>query len=335
MVVRALVLLASAVALWAQPPRIGIIDIYGCREVSRGRVRRALGVKEGDPLPPSKGDVEERIEKIGKVARARLEAVCCDAGKAILFVGIEERSAPHFDFRSPPTGDFTLPREITGAYEEYLTLLETAARLGDAAQDFSQGHPLSVNSQLRAVEEQFLELAGEHFDRLRRVLRESSDERQRATAAYVIVYAPKKKLVATYLQYAMQDPDDSVRNNAMRGLTAISVLAERDPEQEIRIAPTWFIEMLNSIIWTDRNKAAAALVQLTEKRDPKVLDQLRERALPSLAEMARWNSLGHALPAFLLVGRLAGLSEQEIQDAWSSGEREKVIERALKPARQK
>ncbi len=34
--------------------------------------------------------------------------------------------------------------------------------------------------------------------------------------------------------------------------------------------------------------------------------------------------------AFLLVGRIAGLPDPAIYQAWKSGEREKVIERALK-----
>jgi hypothetical protein len=56
-----------------------------------------------------------------------------------------------------------------------------------------------------------------------------------------------------------------------------------------------------------------------------MLDQLNQRALGSLAEMSRWKTLAHALPAFVLLGRVAGLSEQQIQDAWTRGEREAVI----------
>jgi len=147
-------------------------------------------------------------------------------------------------------------------------------------------------------------------------------------AAFLIGYAPTKRLVVDDLQYAMQDPDDSVRNNAMRALGAIAVLAGSDPELGIRVRPTWFIEMLNSIVWTDRNKAAMALGHLTENRDAAVLGQIRERALSSVVEMAGWNSLGHALPAFLLAGRIAGMPENEIREAWSKGERENVISRA-------
>ena len=58
---------------------------------------------------------------------------------------------------------------------------------------------------------------------------------------------------------------------------------------------------------------------------PRCWSQLRNRALPALVEMSRWKTLEHALPAFILTGRVAGLSEQQIQDAWTRGDRESVI----------
>src|SRR2546425_2324097 len=86
-------------------PRVGVLDYYGLRKITPARIQRVLATKEGDPLPSSKGDVEERLEKIPGVVRSHLEAVCCDDGKMILFIGIEEKGAPHFEFRTPPTGD--------------------------------------------------------------------------------------------------------------------------------------------------------------------------------------------------------------------------------------
>ena len=170
---------------------------------------------------------------------------------------------------------------------------------------------------------------------LRDVLRNSSDDEQRAIAAYILGYAPKKRDVVDDLQYAMQDPDDGVRNNSMRALGAILVLASRTKDSEIRIPPTWFVEMLNSIVWTDRNKAVMVLLNLTDTRQAAVLDLIRERAVQSLAEMARWNSLTHAVGAFTLIGRLAGLTDDAIQSAWIKGERESVIGQVLKAPKRK
>jgi hypothetical protein len=56
------------------------------------------------------------------------------------------------------------------------------------------------------------------------------------------------------------------------------------------VRPAPFIDLLNSIEWTDRNKSSFALEMLTESRDPALLLDLRARALRSLIEMARWKS---------------------------------------------
>src|SRR4051794_15742472 len=54
------VFLLPAVCL-AQGLPIGTIQVYGNRKVSETEIRRVLGVKEGQVLPRSKGDAEERI----------------------------------------------------------------------------------------------------------------------------------------------------------------------------------------------------------------------------------------------------------------------------------
>jgi hypothetical protein len=316
-------------------PRIGIIDYYGLRKVPRERVEKALGVHVGDPMPGSKGSVEDQIEEIPGVVMSHLEAVCCDNGKAILFVGVEEKGAAHFAFRSLPTGGAVLPQEVVDEYGTFLTALEAAVRRGSVAEDLRSGHSLMADPDTRAAQKRFTEVAAANLPVLRDVLRNSSDPEQRAIAAYILGYARRKRDVVDDLQYAMQDPDDGVRNNAMRALGAILVLASRDPGLEIQVPPTWFVEMLNSIFWTDRNKAVMVLLNLTDKRQQNVIDLIRERAIPSLAEMARWTSLQHAIGPFTLLGRVGGLSDEQIQQAWTKGDREQVISRILKPPKRK
>jgi hypothetical protein len=211
-----------------------------------------------------------------------------------------------------------------------MTAVEAAARRGSTAEDLTRGHSLAADPDARELEEGFAAYAATNLPLLRNVLRDGAEASQRAMAATIIGYAPDKKAVVDDLQYALQDPDESVRANAMRSLTAIAVLAARIPSLGIRIAPTWFVEMLNSLVLSDRTRAAAALVNLTEK-DAGALDQIRGRALESVIEMARWSTLRYALPAFMLAGRMAGLTEQQIQDAWTAGRREGVIEQAQKP----
>jgi hypothetical protein len=68
---------------------------------------------------------------------------------------------------------------------------------------------------------------------------------------------------------------------------------------------------------------------MASTRDPTLLTMLREQALPSLVEMARWNDRIHAAAAFWILGYIAGLDEKDIADDWDRNDRKPVIERAL------
>ncbi len=319
----------------AQSPRIGFVDFYGIRKVPEDKIVKALGVAEGDSLPRSKEDAEERIEAVPNVVRALLEATCCVDGKAILYVGIEEKGVIAFPYHGEPDGKQTLPEGIMDAYRLFLLSVRAAVATGEVGEDFSLGHSRMVNTKARHAQEAFIPLAEDNLKLLQDVLRNAADPEQRAIAAYVIGYVKTKRLVVDDLQYAMRDPDATVRNHAMRTLGGFAVLAMKDPELGIKVSPTWFIEMLTSLVWTDRNNATVSLVNLTESRDERILTHLRERAMPALIEMARWKHLPHALPAFILLGRVQGIPEQEIQDTWSRGEREKLIARALEKKKKK
>jgi hypothetical protein len=323
----------------AQAPRVGDINFYGLRKVTAERVLNTLNLKSGDPLPASKGDLEDRIAEIPGVVLARVEAVCCEGPDAILFIGIEEKGAPHLALRSEPAGSAALPQELADIYRRFLGAVERAAARGDTAEDLTAGHSMMADPEARAFQEQFASFATGHPDLLRDALRNAAEPGERATAAAVIGYAPKKREVIDDLQYAMQDPDESVRANAMRSLTAIAVLASKQPNLGIRISPTWFVQMLHSIALSDRLRSAEALVTLTDRGDQAALGQIRGSALPALVEMARWKTLRYALPPFLLLGRVAGLADAQIHQLWEKGERETVIRQALGqsggPARRK
>lgn len=326
--VRFFLLFALPLLTFAQAPTIGFVDIYGARKVTADEIRKQLAITEGGHLPASKGDMEERLEEMPGIVTAHIEAACCDEGKVILYIGIEEKGAPHFDYRVPPTEEIRLPEEVTSAYDEFLQAVRATKKSGQTSEDLSRGYSLIADPNVRAAQLRFVPLANTHFEALRKVLRNSSSEEQRAIAAYVIGYADRKTVAVDDLQYALQDSDDTVRNNAIRSLAAFAVLAQKDKDSELRVSPTWLIEMLNSVVWSDRNNAAIALVNLTESRDARVLGQIRERALPALREMAGWQYLAHALPAYIVLGRVEGVPEEQLRDLWSKGDRGTVIKGA-------
>lgn len=329
---RLLCLLALAYPLFAQP-RIGAVEIYGAGKVSREKIHKAIGAGPGDLLPKSKGDVEEQLESIEGVVQARLEAFCCDQGKPVLYVGILERGAPGSTFHVEPQEELELSKEVLDAYADFAAALSRASADGDLKEDLTAGHSLMQNLPCRVAQERLATLAQLQFESIRNVLANANDPGQRSVAAYVIGYGPDKAAVLKALLQALQDADPSVRANATRATRALAVYAIAHPEDKLRVQPTWFVEMLNSVELSDRLEASRILLLFTEKRDANALANIRERALPAVLEMARWQYLPHALPAYLVAGRVAGWSDADLESAWAAGEREatlKAIEKSLK-----
>ena len=320
-------------------PRVGVIEIYGARKVPLKKIRSALGFNEGDIMPPSRADIEDRLDKIPGVVASRLEASCCDNGKMTVYVGIEEPENRHFVFHPPPNGTVTFPQAVLAQYHDFLDAVAASLRRGHADEDLTNGYSLMADPDCRDHQEYFRAYAADSLPTIEDVIHHSSDGEQRTMAAYLIQYAPRgprtTQNILDDLQYALLDVEDNVRETAMQSLRAIMVGGRLHPEEHIRIEPTWLIELMNSVVFTDRRDASEALVNLTDKHDQATLDLLRERALDSVVEMARWHDLRYALPGFILAGRIAGLSEQEIQSAWINGNREPVLEAAMHPNRKK
>lgn len=308
-------------------PRVGQIDYYGLRRIQPEKIQREAGLKTGMPLPASQPDLVERIAAIKDVVQASVEAVCCEGNQAVLYVGIEEKGGAHFDIREPAAteGVPLLTDDILDAYRHLLDAMNNAARGGDAAEDISRGHSLLRDETARGWQLRLVQLAEPNLALLRKTLREGTDD-ERAVAAIVIGYAEDKKGVANDLQFALRDPDPTVRANALRSLVPIA-------KSGVRVEYTWVVEMLHSVFFQDRQNAVKALLTLTDVRDERSRQLLRERGLEALAEMARWRHLPHALPSFVLLGRAAGLDEAETQKQWLAGDREAVIAKVLRDSK--
>jgi hypothetical protein len=312
-VTRLFVLCALAASFaGAQSPKIGEINFYGLRKLSGEKILSTLAIHSGDPLPPSKGDLEERLGEVAGVVDARVEAVCCQGPGTALFIGIEERGGPHFNTRGEPAGNATLPDDLLERYHDYLS---ATAR--------------SQTPEARRLEGTFSAFASDQMELLREVLRNSSEPEHRAAAATIAAFASKQAAVVNDLQFALQDPDETVRANAARALRDIAIQARKQSDTGIKIAPVWLVEMLNSLALGDRLQSVQALVVLTDQPNEAALDLVRTRALPALADMARWRTLEYALPAFLLLSRTAGIADEEIQKQWQNGDREAFIRKAV------
>jgi hypothetical protein len=313
----------------AQMPHVGDINFSGLRKVTAEKILSVTHLSPGGSLPASKGDLEDSVERVPDVVQARVEAVCCDGKTAALFIGIEERGAAHAAFRSEPAGEAALPQPLLDAYQKFLTAVTRAAARDNTTEDLTSGHSVMDDPDARALQPRLSAFAAENSPLLREVLRNCSEAEQRAVAAAVIGYAAPSQELVDDLEYALDDPEAAVRANAIRSLKAIAVFASKQPQSGLKIAPTWFVELLHSVELSDRTESTKALLLLTDHGGQSAIDLIHERALPELAEMARWKTLRYALPPFLLLGRVAGLSDAATQQAWEKGDREATIQKAL------
>jgi hypothetical protein len=327
----------------AEQPAISVIDTYGLHDVSQKAVLEAVGLRVGDPAPDATQikSIVERLQAIPGVERAKATIVRVQRQKTppevvvetILYVGILEAGRPAPSFRTAPTADVELPEIIQTTHREFEDRLAESIRRGDFSSDSSHGYALLGDETARDVQRRLVPLTDQYYDRLVDVLHNAKSAKQRAIAAWMLGYASDKKRAVRDLGVANRDPDSTVRNNTMRVLGVIVEYAQMHPELSLDGPVDWYLEMLESVQWSDRNKAMMVLCGLSKNSDPAIVGMLRERSLPTLIEMSRWQVEGHAMMAYYLVGKVAQMTDEEIHKAWDSDDRERVIARALEKER--
>jgi len=298
-----------------QPVPIGAIDFYGYGGIDVDKIRAALPVHIGDSFPTMEAEraMSPKIREVvlqmtGKqatgVANVRIDKAY------LIYIGLAGATMKKFPLNPAPTGSAVLTQKMLDNYNQKMDLWPKAVAAG-AADDQSNGYPLSSIPELRTVELTTRDLALQNEDLILNVLKTAADPKQRIAAADALGYAKQSPTQIDALVEASHDPDSYVRNNATRALV---VLAQSNPKTAAQIPAEPFIEMLSSESWTDRNKAGFVLQSLTAGRDPKVLSALRAQALDSLIEMAKWHEAGHAYPFRIMLGRIGGIDEKQLNE---------------------
>jgi hypothetical protein len=312
---------------------IGEIEFFGTNGFDINSIRASMPSVAGREISQAeveqvKTAIREAVTKVTGHSPTDVAVVCCDAhGIATVYIGLANPNAVgSFRYNKSPGGSVRLPDQAIRLYEATMEL-EVEAVQKNPVEDRSNGYSLSLYPPLRAKQLALREYAISHEELVRRVALRSADANQRAIAAHFLGYARRSTAQINTLISGSRDPDEGVRNNAVR---ALGVLIEAEAVIAKRIPADSFIDMLNSGTWTDRNKGGHLLAVLSKARDPRLMRQLRVRALPSLIEMARWRDPKHADDARIILGRVARLPENQLVKLVASGEVEQIVSAALR-----
>ena len=158
---RAVLFLAALLAFQDAPPPIGLVEVYGLRHVAEAPVRQAVGLQAGDAFPENTTEIVARIERVPGIAEARLNGVCCNDGRMVLFVGIRETGTAGTTFRPAPRGTARLPGDIVKAGADFEQSFMAAVMRGEAEEDRSRGYSLMKDPATRAIQESFPAFANE------------------------------------------------------------------------------------------------------------------------------------------------------------------------------
>ncbi len=305
-----LVLLAIPSLLLARD-RIAYIEFFGYEGIDVRAVRQALPFREGDAFQP------ETIEQARSAVRriigreaTNVATVCCTPSRDwVVFIGLPGASTRPFAFSSAPSGIVTPPPEFTRLYEAAERTGNAAVMNSQAEEEGGSGFRLLKEPAARAAGLALRTYALGHEEEILNLLT-SSDGRLRAMAADTLGFIRRTPRQIAALVHAVRDPDTGVRNNATRALSEI-LLA--DPAAASQVPPGDFIDMLHSGIWTDRNKASAVLLFLTQLRDPRLLARIQSEAGGALLEMASWRPFKWAMPARIIRERIDRKS-----DVWAA-----------------
>jgi hypothetical protein len=294
---------------------IAKIDFFGYGHFDVLKLRSVLPIRPGESI--EQGDWTRYRSKIDDAIRSQtgkpptdVARVCCDEnGNSVLYIGVAGTSSVAVQHKPASTGEERMPAAALKLSQETEEAMNKAVLAGRTQQDQSNGYALSADPDLRAKELEIREFALANEALLRTVLSSSSDAQHRAIAAEFLGYVNVSARQIADLTEAARDPDEGVRNNAVR---ALGVIASSSQQRASMIRPQPFIAFLKSDKWVDRNKGGWLLINLTTSRDPKLLKQLRKEAMDALVEMARWQFAGHASFARRLLGRIAGIEEAKL-----------------------
>lgn len=254
------------------------IEVYGTSTLSEAEVQK-LEPKVKRWLYQSTGktkamrraadalqkELEDEILKLGGFAYARLQKVTApkDGGTVAVFDvvenGAKEARSP---FRAAPSGSVPDPAGLLAVWKRYYDMGWDLARRSVISADRVDCPAFyctwgAATPELGALQDQLIEKVPKNKDLLLQVMREDADPQKRADALVLLAYLKDGIEVARAAELGLSDPDDHVREAAMRVFSDLIVY-----KPDVNCPVEKIAQVLDYPSVDDRTRALAVMLGL-------------------------------------------------------------------------
>ena len=301
-------------------PYIAGEDSFGSTQLNEVTLREALGpehsawIAKGLKNEPGSVELEMKLgEKLKK--RFGFAQVWCsviqyfEPGNLAIYITwdvVEQNDvARRMPFDVAPTGEFVDPE---GLIHHWMDYENTGLKLIASGEIDSEGTPCAAlhcpfghtHPQTKKYEKIFVEGVPKNEKWLASILSKDRRAEYRASAAYLLAYLKDGKKVVGYMADRIKDPEDLVRNNALRVLGDI---AEFHPEYVIPIRPV--MEALHFPRVTDRSKSVYVVENMVANSKEARVEVLKN-AVPDLLKIMDSKQPDHRELAHAVLRKVSG-----------------------------
>ena len=319
----------SNVPAQAADPQM-VVDLYGTQRVTEEELVKLFSKDLGDyhaklraRAPGSaeeagrlKADIESRAKAIGKFVWVGFDTLVRPPNVYVTFEFVEPEDAQtRLPFNQPPTSSISDPHGLIAEWDAYSERSQQLARLGDIGSGANSCPSFycswtSTSTELKIHERSFSENVSKNRDTLAKITRRDIRPTHRAAALYLLSYLRDGNAVVRFCQDALLDPDERIREAALRILADIAL---HHPQFAIPIESV--CAALDFPRAKDRSLALALMLALADKEAYR--EALLRKAVPSALRILRLKHPENRQMAHTFLGLLSGENHPEADyDAW-------------------
>ncbi|MEK9144978.1 MAG: HEAT repeat domain-containing protein, partial [Elusimicrobiota bacterium] len=287
------------------------------QEALKGRNKAA--VQKASSL---KKEIEADFQKSGAFAFSTLQKVNADSSGSSLFLVFDAvetaDSEKRLPYRVAPSGRLPDP---AGMLADWVRYQETGWELVHKGELPIDRVPCpafyctwgGATPTLKALEDRFIAEVPVHKDALARILNEDGDPARRAQALYLLSYLKEGQELAAAILPGIVDPDERVREAALRVFGDIAVYHRETPLPVAKIA-----EVLAFPLVDDRTRGLAVLVGLADH--PVYRGYILQHAAQQVLKLLRLKNPSNHDMAYTVLQMLSGERfpprDYEAWEAW-------------------